>query len=133
VLINDNLSILHTEYIAIFDTDETNIASTSNTNSYLCKSEPKTLISSALVTSMDLKDSGIWSTSIARSVCDMIVCCVPIFSELVDFVKHMPKYINGKSFSRFMLYTKLSNTRESFPQDWLIWNEIKKSLHTFTN
>jgi len=37
--------------------------------------------------------------------------------------------INGMSVSTFMLYTKSSNNRESFPWVWLIWCETKQSLH----
>ncbi|KAL4127224.1 hypothetical protein QTP88_011414 [Uroleucon formosanum] len=119
----------HPDHVAIFETDETNIDSTSTTDSNSCESEPKKLISPTLVASPDLKDPGMWPTTISRSVRDMIVCCAPKFPELVNFVKYMPKDINGKSFSKFMLYSKSSNNRESFSRDWLIWSETKQSLH----
>lgn len=126
VLVHNDSSMPHLDHVAIFDTDETNIDSTSNNDSNSCESEPNKLISPTLVASLDLKDPGMWPTTISRSVRD---CCAPKFPELVDFVKYMPKDINGKSFSKFMLYTKSSNNRESFPRDWLIWSKTKQSLH----
>lgn len=78
--------------------DETNIVSTSNTDSNLRESEPKTLILPTLVTSMNLKDPGMWPTSITRSDLDMIINCIPKYLELVNFVKYMPKNINDKFF-----------------------------------
>jgi len=129
VLVNNDSYMPHPDHVAIFETDETNIDSTSTTDSNSCESEPKKLISPTLVASPDLKDPGMWPTTISRSVRDMIVCCAPKFPELVNFVKYMSKDINGKSFSKFMLYSKSSNNRESFSRDWLIWSETKQSLH----
>lgn len=118
VLVNIDSSVPVTDYVGISDTDKTNIVSTSNTDSNLRESKQK-----------ELKDPGMWSISIMKSVRDMIVSCAPNFRELVDFVKYMPKDINGRSFTTFMLYAKSSNNRESFPRDWLIWSETKQSLH----
>lgn len=72
-----------------------------------------------------------WPISITNSVRDTIIFCAPKFSELINNVKNMPKDVNNKSFTKFFLYSKSSNNRESFPRDWLIWSSTKHSLHCF--
>lgn len=73
MLVNNDSSVPVTDYLAIFDTDETNIATMGNTDSNLRENEPKTLISRILATSMNFKDLGMWLTSDTRSVRYMIV------------------------------------------------------------
>jgi len=57
-LVNNDSSIPHTDHVEILETDETNTVSTSSTDSNLCESVPKKLISSTLETSLDLKNPG---------------------------------------------------------------------------
>lgn len=56
--VNNDSSVPNTDYVKIIDMDETNVASTSDTDSNL--REQKTLISPKLVTSMNLNDPEMW-------------------------------------------------------------------------
>lgn len=100
---NNDSTVPDTDVVVIVETDETNIVSPSNINSNLRENVEETSIVPTLVTSINLKDPAIWPISITKSVCNRIICCLPIENcLLVDYIKYLLKDIYGKYFTNFI-------------------------------
>lgn len=90
-----------------------------------CESETINII-------QNFKDPGLWPLLITNKVRDEIVKFYPPnFEELLTIYPNMTKDLNGRRFSKYVLYSKSKNDRETYPRDWLIWSPSQQSLHCY--
>ncbi|KAL4121882.1 hypothetical protein QTP88_014303 [Uroleucon formosanum] len=79
----------------------------------------------------DLFDPGLWPEHINDDNRQKIITANPSnFDNILKMRKTISRNCNGKMFSEFLLYTKSSNNRETYPRDWLIYTS-KKTLLCF--
>ncbi|CAJ0943560.1 unnamed protein product [Ranitomeya imitator] len=79
------------------------------------------------------KDPAMWPDDIKDKEREKIVLSgLSNEEELKQMVKSLPKDVDDRSFSDFLLYAKSSNGREKFIRDWLRWSPSKKVMYCFT-
>ncbi|CAJ0917037.1 unnamed protein product [Ranitomeya imitator] len=76
------------------------------------------------------KDPAMWPDDIKDKEREKIVLSgLSNEEELKQMVKSLPKDVDDRSFSDFLLYAKSSNGREKFIRDWLRWSPSKKVMY----